>query len=76
MARAGVGNSSPVIWAFARALEMLNFQGARKMLWIIRGWEEVQSGGLTSSGHISLQTLLPPLAQLPLDGFRGKRLHY
>ena len=72
-ARAGIGNSSPFIRASASALETLDFHGTREMLWLITGWEEVQSNGLTSSGHISLQMLLPPQAQAPPDDFKGKK---
>lgn len=47
-------------------------QRAHEMLWLITGWDEVQSSGLTPSGHISLQTRLLPLAQAPPDDFREK----
>lgn len=72
-ARAGMGNSSPLIWASASTLETLDFHGAREMLWLITGWEEVQSDGLISSGHISLHMLLLPQAQVPPDDFREKK---
>lgn len=73
-ARARMRNSLPFIRASASTLETLDFHGARKMLWLITGWEEVQSEGLTLSGHISFQMLLLPLAQVPPDYFRGKKL--
>lgn len=72
-ARAGMGNSMLFIWTFTSALETLDFHDAREMLWLITGWEEVQSTGLTSLGHVSLQLLLPPRAQAPPDDFRGKK---
>lgn len=71
-AHARMGNSSPFIRAFPSTLETLDFHGVREMLWLITGWEEVQSDGLTSLGHVSLQMVLPPLAQAPLNDFREK----
>lgn len=44
----GMGKSLPVTRVFISTWETLNFHGARKMLWIIRGWKEVLSDGLTS----------------------------
>lgn len=58
------------IWAFS--LEAFDCHSVCEMLWLITGWEEVQSNGLTSSAHISLQVLLPPLAQAPPEDFREK----
>jgi len=41
------GKRVPFVQASASALETLSFHGTRKMLWLMAGWEKLQSDGLT-----------------------------